>query len=105
MAKITNAPPGRINEFVLRLPGFATSLAAVALLGILMRLWGFPWTGLLAAFLLAMHPWHVRYGIEARGYTFVVLLTISGMVMLTWLMSRFGTGNARQAGSCPPGCG
>ena len=79
----TKAPDGTINEFVLRLPGFVASLASVALLGFLMRLWGFPWTGVGAAFLLAMHPWHVRYGIEARGYTFVVLLTISGMGILT----------------------
>jgi hypothetical protein len=71
------------------------------LLGFLVRLWGFPWAGLFAALVLAMHPWHVRYGIEGRGYTFVVLLTISGMVMQTVLLGgsggRCGSGE-RQAG-------
>ena len=30
--------------------------------------------GILAMFLLAIHPWFIRYGTETRGYAFVLLL-------------------------------
>ncbi len=77
--KVTGAPPGAFNEFVLRLPGFAASLAGIALVALLLRAWGMPGGGLAAAFFLAMHPWHIRYGIDGRGYTFLVPLTLIGL--------------------------
>jgi uncharacterized membrane protein len=46
------------------------SIGSVALL--LKRL-GFARAGVLAAFVLAIHPWHIRYAIELRGYIFTVL--------------------------------
>jgi uncharacterized membrane protein len=33
---------------------------------------GMPWVGLGAAGLLALHPWHVRYAVEARGYSLMM---------------------------------
>lgn len=77
--KTTGAQPGAFNEFVLRLPGFIASLAGLALLALLLRAWGLPGAGLMAAFFLALHPWHIRYGIDNRGYTFLVPLTIIGL--------------------------
>jgi hypothetical protein len=77
--KLTGAKPGEFNEFVLRLPGFAASLAGIALIALLLRAWGLPGAGLIAAIFLALHPWHIRYGIDNRGYTFLVPLTLVGL--------------------------
>jgi hypothetical protein len=77
--KATGAQPGAFNEFVLRLPGFAASLAGIALIALLLRAWGLPGAGLIAAIFLALHPWHIRYGIDNRGYTFLVPLTLIGL--------------------------
>lgn len=76
---VTGAKPGEFREWVLRLPGFAASLAGLGLLALMMRAWGFPGAGLVAALVLAVHPWHIRYGIDNRGYTFLVPLTVVGL--------------------------
>ena len=77
--KATGAKPGAFNEFVLRLPGFAASLAGIALIALLLRAWSLPGAGLIAAVFLTLHPWHIRYGIDNRGYTFLVPLTLIGL--------------------------
>ena len=33
-----------------------------------------PKSGVVAAFLLAIHPWNIRYASEARGYSLLILL-------------------------------
>jgi hypothetical protein len=58
----------------LRAPAFAAGLGAVAALALLLRKLGFATGGVLAAWLLALHPWHVRYASEARGYALLLLL-------------------------------
>lgn len=77
--KVTRAAPGSFNEFVLRLPGFLASLGGIALVALLLRAWGSPVGGLAAALFLALHPWHIRYGIDCRGYAFLPLLTVIGL--------------------------
>ncbi|MCB1092656.1 MAG: hypothetical protein KDL87_14065, partial [Verrucomicrobiae bacterium] len=51
---------------------------------------GFAWrrsvAGILGALILAVHPWHIRYGIDLRGYSWVVLWTATGMLWLTCLL-------------------
>jgi len=37
---------------------------------------GYARAGLLAVLLLALHPWHIRYSTEARGYTLMLLFFI-----------------------------
>ncbi|MFN0128971.1 MAG: hypothetical protein ACKV19_20045 [Verrucomicrobiales bacterium] len=77
--KLTGAAPGAFNEFVLRFPGFVASLAGIALVALLLRAWGSPVGGLSAALFLALHPWHIRYGIDCRGYAFLPSLTLIGL--------------------------
>jgi len=80
----------RPREWLVRLPAFAfgiLSLAAVAWLGAWL---GFPWAGVTASALLALHPWHLRYTSEVRGYTLVLLLTALGPVLLLRAL-RLGT--------------
>jgi len=48
-----------------------TSLASLAYF-----LWrmGFPWAGVFGAWFMALHPWHLRFSSDARGYTLVLAL-------------------------------
>lgn len=57
-------------------------MASVALVGVLVHALGFPGAAPVAAFLLAVHPWHVRYGVDGRGYSFAVLLATGGALLL-----------------------
>lgn len=71
------------DEWALRLPAWLAAVAAVPLLGLLLRQWGFAPAGVAAAFLLALHPWHVAHGAEARGYSFVVLFATAACLALS----------------------
>jgi hypothetical protein len=72
------APPPAWDEFALRFPAFAAALLSVAMIGVFVRNLGFPRAALAAALLLAIHPVHVRFGADGRGYAFMVLFTIVG---------------------------
>jgi hypothetical protein len=75
--------PGSFDELALRLPTFTAALATIALLGLLVAAWGFPRAGAAAAFLLALHPWHVETATGARGFAFVGLAATGGALALT----------------------
>jgi hypothetical protein len=75
------APPA-FDEFALRLPAWLAALASVLAIGLLLRDWGLPRAGVAAAWLLAIHPWHVRYGADGRGYSFVVLFCLLALLAL-----------------------
>jgi hypothetical protein len=64
---------GEVTEWVVRLPALIAGLATMLVLGgLARRRWGV--CGLLVVMLvLAVHPWHVRYSTEARGYSFMLL--------------------------------
>jgi Dolichyl-phosphate-mannose-protein mannosyltransferase len=79
---LSGAPRSAFDEVALRLPAWLAALASVALLGLLVRALGFPMAAPAAAFLLAIHPWHVRYGADGRGYSFVVLATLASALLL-----------------------
>ena len=72
-----------IREWVIRLPAWLAGVFAVLALALLVaRLAGGP-AGVMAAWLLALHPWHLRYASEARGYS--VLLLLVSVTLLVWL--------------------
>ena len=54
-------------------------LAALAFLGRLAGNWR---AGLAAAWLLALHPWHVRYAVEMRGYSTNLLAVVLDVIFL-----------------------
>jgi hypothetical protein len=56
-----------------RLPAFAFGIAAIGALAWCLWRVGLPWAAGFAAFLLAIHPWQLRYTSEARGYSLVML--------------------------------
>jgi hypothetical protein len=73
----TGAGPEQWDEFAFRLPAFAAALLGVFLLGLLVHDLGFPRAAPAAAVLLAIHPWHIRFGADGRGYSFMVLFAIT----------------------------
>jgi hypothetical protein len=73
----TGAAPQDFSELAARMPALLASGLAVFLL---MRLCGIAQGTMLGALLLLVHPWHLRYGVEARAYAFIVPLCISGIL-------------------------
>jgi len=71
------------SEAALRFPAWIFGMLAIAAVALLGRELGFPRAGVMAAFLMAFHPWILRYASEARGYSmilcFVPLLAICWM--------------------------
>jgi hypothetical protein len=47
-----------------------------------------PSVGLGAAALLALHPWHVRYAVEARGYSLMLFFMLAAMLALLHALRR-----------------
>jgi 4-amino-4-deoxy-L-arabinose transferase-like glycosyltransferase len=70
------------DEVALRLPAWLAALGSVVAIGLLVHALGFPLAAPAAAFLLAIHPWHIRYGADGRGYSFVVLFGLAAALML-----------------------
>ncbi|MGI9239528.1 MAG: hypothetical protein ACR2RV_01935 [Verrucomicrobiales bacterium] len=83
--KLSGAQEHEFTDFVVRLPAFIATLGSIFGIGCLLRLWRLDVAGLAAAVFLAIHPWYIRYGIDARAYTFLVMLTIAGCLCLTWI--------------------
>ncbi|MGI9244422.1 MAG: hypothetical protein ACR2RV_26720 [Verrucomicrobiales bacterium] len=88
----TGAGRPEFDEVATRLPSLIAGLASVVAVAVLLRSWGFGAGGLVAAFLLALHPWHVRYGVDARAYSFAVLWTALGCLWLGKLIRAGGDG-------------
>jgi len=76
------ADPGAFNEIVLRLPVLAGGLAAITLTALLARRLAGDQAGLPAAALMALHPWLIRYGMDARGYGLTVFFMAAALFSL-----------------------
>ncbi|HEY5811858.1 MAG TPA: glycosyltransferase family 39 protein, partial [Terrimicrobiaceae bacterium] len=79
------APPvnWHMKEWVIRIPAWIGGVGAVWMLGVLLGKYFSPLAGVLAAWLLALNPWHIRFTSEARGYS--LLLCILPMALYFWL--------------------
>ena len=71
VAKPTGFP---LVEWPFRVPALVFGVLAVAAFAWLLRDFGMPGTGVVASWLLAVHPWGIRYASEARGYSFVIFI-------------------------------
>jgi hypothetical protein len=69
---ITGAPREAFTEYVTRLSSYIASVITLLMVFILGRELGSPLAGLAAAWLLALHPWHIRFAAEARGYAMMM---------------------------------
>ncbi len=67
---------------VLRLLPFLASLGSILLIGILGVRYANPIAGIGAAFFLALNPWHLRYSVEARGYSQAIFFLLLACLFL-----------------------
>lgn len=87
---MTGAPKHEFSDLAARVPPLTGSAIAIVLLACLLRKWGRPGAGIAAGVLLALHPWHIRYGVDARAYALVVPLCISALFATTCLLESRG---------------
>ena len=87
---LTGAPDHELSDLAARVPSLLASALAVVLMAWLLRLWGRPGVGIMAGLLLAVHPWHMRYGVDARAYALVVPLCLSALAAATLLLQSKG---------------
>jgi hypothetical protein len=71
---VTTPKDRRVDDFAVRLPAFLFGMTSLASLAYFLWRMGFPWAGVFGAWFLALHPWHLRYASEARGYSLVFTL-------------------------------
>lgn len=90
----TNAPRDRFNPVAMRIPALVVGIGGLLTAWWLARRLGGVGVGLLALCLVALHPLHVRYSGEARGYSIVLLLA---PVFLLCCMNVLQTGSWRAA--------
>ncbi len=80
--KITAPDRPYFSEFALRLPAYLAGIAAVWACGYFLCSLGHRRAALLAPFLLAVHPWFIRYSAQARGYSLVLLFQLICLILL-----------------------
>ncbi len=80
------------SEAAARIPVFLIAILAPGVLGLLLRRVGFSAAGVVAAFLLALHPWMLRYASELRGYGLTLLL---GPLLLFGVLEAVESGRWR----------
>lgn len=95
-----SAEPQAFNETAVRMPSLIAGVLAIALIAVIGWEMGSPWAGIGAAWLLALHPWHIRYSAEAKGYAlcvFFVCVAVLGLIralrhnrLSGWLLFAFG---------------
>jgi hypothetical protein len=91
-SKFGPASPRHFLEPVLRWHLLMAAVLSVAVLALLIKSLGLPRVAVVAAFLLALHPWHIRYAVELRGYMYTMLL---GPLMVLCLLQAISTGRWR----------
>lgn len=84
---ITGNDRQRFSVVALRIPVLLAGLASIVSLWFLLQLWGLRTGALIAAALAAIHPMHIDYSLQARGYA-LVLLFVPLAVAFAWLALR-----------------
>lgn len=69
-------PVWSFRESVVRLVPLTAGLVSLVALAGWLRWLGRPVTGLVAMLFMTLHPWHVRFSLEARGYSLMLLFFI-----------------------------
>lgn len=89
-AAATDPPLRFVSEVALRIPAMLAGAGSIAAVAWLLWRLGFAGAGVIAAWILALHPWHIRYLSEARGYSLAMCL-ISVTLLLAVAVLRRGS--------------
>ena len=84
----SKAAQGKVDESALRMPNMVAGVLTIGLIAFLGWEIGLPWVGICAAWLLALHPWHVRYSAEAKGYSLAMLFLCLALLGLAKAMKH-----------------
>ncbi len=87
---VTGTPRDRFNVVPMRIPAICFGLLGIATVWGLGRRLGGPGVGFTAALVCALHPLHLRYSVEARGYS-VVLWLAPLFLSQCWEIIRSGS--------------
>ena len=79
---IKGLPPTAFDEAVSRIPLLIGGLLSLVAIAMFLNWLGRPVAGLAGALYFAMHPWHIRYSTEARGYILMILF----FVLAVWTL-------------------
>ena len=80
------------SETLIRLPAYLAGVGSIFTVGWLAWMMGLPRAAPLASWLMALHPWIIRWGSEARGYAFE--LAFIGLTMGA-VLAALATGKFR----------
>ncbi len=78
--RATGARREAFDETAFRMPSLLAGLGSLVVLAVLLARIGFPDAGWLGAWLMALHPWHVRYSAEGRGYALMILCLLGALL-------------------------
>ena len=73
---------GSNHEALSRALPLAAGLLTIVAMSVVMWQSGTGFSAVLAAWLLAIHPWHQRYSVEARGYSLMLLFAVLAVIFL-----------------------
>ena len=82
--KLSGNEPAQVNRIVLRLPALIPGVLSLVALWWWFRMMGLMRAADIALLLGALHPMHVDYSTQARGYAYVMLFTALGLCF-AWL--------------------
>lgn len=85
---IHDLPHTAFTEWVVRIPPLIAGLVSIAGIALLLRVWGGSSLGLLAATIMALHPWHLKYSVEARGYALALAIFPFLLLALTYALEN-----------------
>ncbi|MAE94150.1 MAG: hypothetical protein CL910_05765 [Deltaproteobacteria bacterium] len=97
---VTRPEDLRADERVVRAPALLGGLVGLATLGWLLLRLGLPGAGVLAAWLLALHPWYLRYASEVRGYALMMALLPVAILTALRVLERGSWGRWACYGAC-----
>ena len=78
----------QLSEAAARLPSYVSGILLVGVVALLAARFGLAWEGALASWLIAIHPWHLRFTTEARGYGLVALLIPVSCLLAVHALNR-----------------
>jgi hypothetical protein len=79
--------PWRCEAAVRAVP-FVLGALSVLLTGLFLRRIGLPTAGVLAAWILVLHPWHLRYATQIRAYPMVLMLVPASLLAAVGVLHR-----------------
>ena len=83
--KQNNTADGEVSEVALRIPSLLAGVGSIIIISLCGVLCFGTRTGIIAAILTALHPWHIRYSTEARSYGMVLLF--SAIILLSLVLA------------------